>query len=252
MRDKGRLAIFILCYMPIICIANMLDKAHGIESQRLKEAKASQIRIDKMDENTQSIKAQIKQMQQTIENLSLYHENLTHLVDNQEKIKNKLIHQLENIKDIKQNLIPLMYRMIESLELWIISDLPMKYSERLERIKSLHRMMKQSDIDEAEKFKRILQAYQTELSYGVTTSIYKEKKILDGQLREVDILHFGKLALIAKSLSGEQFWYFDKKQQKWLVIDKKENEKLQQAFELAKSPHPQDFMSLPLSIVVEK
>ncbi|MCV5804624.1 DUF3450 domain-containing protein, partial [Escherichia coli] len=68
-------------------------------------------------------------------------------------------------------------------------------------------MMTRADVADAEKFRRILEAYQIEMDYGTKLGVYQGKINLgDNEAVEADILYLGRLSLVARSLSGETFW----------------------------------------------
>ena len=68
--------------------------------------------------------------------------------------------------------------------------------ERAERIAKRRAMMERADVTNAEKYRRILEAYQIENDYGRTLEAYKGKLDLGDRSFDVDFLRIGRLALL--------------------------------------------------------
>ncbi|CZF83172.1 hypothetical protein GCE9029_03676 [Grimontia celer] len=241
-----------LLSLPLFAHATDIDKAAAIETQTVKAAAVSQHRINVSDEQAQSTKAEIERLQREIENLTLYRNHLKSLVENQEQEQASLNQQLTDIAQTRQGIVPLMYRMIDDLDIWVNQDLPIKPEQRQSRVDGLKTLMTRADVADAEKFRRILEAYQIELDYGAKLGVYQETLTLENVDREVDVLHLGRLSLVAKSLNGDAFWFYDQSAAKWLPVDKRAHEAIQQAFDVANKKQPPTLMSLPLSISMAK
>ncbi len=72
-----------------------------------------------------------------------------------------------------------MYHMLEGLKRIVASDKPIRKAQREERIAKLDDLMTRADVADAEKFRRILEAYQIEMDYGTKLGIYQGKIKLD-------------------------------------------------------------------------
>ncbi|WP_017007139.1 DUF3450 family protein, partial [Enterovibrio norvegicus] len=120
------------------------------------------------------------------------------------------------------------------------------------RVAGLLSMMSLADVSDAEKFRRILEAYQIELDYGAKLGVYQEKMTLDGVIRDVDVLHLGRLSLVAKSLDGSAFWYFDRAHSAWVPVSVEgrdiDRDKLNFAYQVANKKAAPTLLSLPLSL----
>ncbi|MEZ8142911.1 hypothetical protein A1OO_11315 [Enterovibrio norvegicus FF-33] len=247
-----RIFVITLVSTPLLVGATELDRAASIEADTLRAATVSQKRIDASDENTQQMKAEIERLQQEIENLKVYRHHLQNLVIDQDQEKDRLHQQLEDIKQTRQGIVPLMYLMIDALDSWVESDLPIKHDRRQQRVAGLLSMMSLADVSDAEKFRRILEAYQIELDYGAKLGVYQEKMTLDGVIRDVDVLHLGRLSLVAKSLDGSAFWYFDRPHSAWVPVSAEgrdiDRDKLHLAYQVANKNAAPTLLSLPLSL----
>lgn len=245
-----RMCVFTLMALPITAlpVTSLASDAASIESDTLNQAASSQVRIDALDEKTQTMKIDIDRIAKNIENMEVYKKHLTDLVQSQEIEKENIYFALGDIEKTKKEITPLMYRMIDQLSLWIAEDLPLLSARRQGRIQTLKDMIVRADLSDAQKLRRILETYQIELDYGAKLGIYTEKLTLEGVLREVDVLHFGRISLIAKSLKGDLFWYFNQPKNTWLRVPEKRHPSLQEAFDVANKINPPTLISLPLSL----
>ena len=80
---------------------------------------------------------------------------------------------IDNVALIERQIIPLMIRMLDSLEEFIQLDTPFLAQERSDRMDRLRGMMERSDVTAAEKFRQVLEAYTIETDYGRTIEAYK-------------------------------------------------------------------------------
>ncbi|WP_035024220.1 DUF3450 domain-containing protein [Enterovibrio calviensis] len=229
-------------------VANTLDTAASIEAKTLQSAVASQQRIDVSDDRAQKMKAEIALLQQDVDNLSVYRTHLQNVTHDQSLEEANLNQQLEDINQTRQGIVPLMYMMIDGLKLWVDTDLPIKAAHRQKRVDSLISMMSMSDVSDAEKFRRILEAYQIELDYGSKLGSYQETIVLDGVSRDVDILHLGRISLLARRLDGKAFWFFNKDQSMWHPVTSSDHESLELAYQVANKKSAPTLLTLPLSV----
>ena len=75
---------------------------------------------------------------------------------------------------------------------------------------------KERAMKNAERYRRLLEAYQIELDYGRTMVSYKGK-LEDG--READFVRVGRVSLLYRTADGEESGYWDAQQKKWVVAN---------------------------------
>jgi hypothetical protein len=96
----------------------------------------------------------------------------------------------------------MMMSMLDSLEQFIELDTPFLLNERRERIERLRGMMERADVSAAEKFRRVIEAYQIENDYGRTIEAYKGTADINGTPQEVDFLRVGRVSLAYQTVGG--------------------------------------------------
>ncbi|MCG9750820.1 DUF3450 domain-containing protein [Vibrio brasiliensis] len=227
-----------------------LDAAQSIQSKTNAASASSQKRIDASAEKTLTLKAEIEQLQEEVNNLQVYRQHLTSLVNSQQQEVISLERQIDEIKSTRQGIVPLMYQMIDGLKQITAEDVPIKLEQRNQRIAKLEKMMVRADVSDAEKYRRILEAYQIELDYGTKLGLYQGQLSIDGESRQADVLYLGRLSLVARSLNGNSFWAWDQNAKQWSEVDPSMKSELDKAFSMAAKQVAPSLITLPVSLQV--
>lgn len=233
--------------------ADALDTARSIETQTNQEAINAQQKINQNADKTLDMQTQIEQMKEQIENQSIYQKHLQTLVESQQAELEKAQREREQMSQTREGIVPLMYRMLAGLEdLQTQSALPYKTTIRQERLQKLKDLMARADVSEAEKFRRILEAYQIEVDYGNKLSTYQDEiEIAAGDKREVELLALGQVSLIARSQDQQTHWLWSNEQKAWQEMDANQVMMANRAFELALGKLAPEMVDLPLSASVQ-
>ncbi|GAK84589.1 TonB system biopolymer transport component [Vibrio ponticus] len=144
-----------------------------------------------------------------------------------------------------------MYQMVAGLKSIVEQDAPIKLQQRQERIAKLESLMTRADVSDAEKYRRILEAYQIEMDYGTKLGLYQGQIQVAGEAREADILHLGRVALVARSLNGTKFWSWDKQDNAWVEVDSAMKSELDKAYGVAAKQTAPSLITLPVSLIAE-
>jgi hypothetical protein len=139
-----------------------------------------------------------------------------------------------------------MLRMIAALEAFVKLDVPFLIQERTLRLESLQEMMVRSDVTNAEKYRRIMEAYQIENEYGRTIEAYRSTIEREGRESKVDFLRFGRIALVYQSLDGSEAGVWDQETRDWLPLDAGYRTAIRQGLRIARKQAAPDLIRLPL------
>jgi hypothetical protein len=175
--------------------------AEGIK--RADTGAAEQQRVEQIANQTEELLAEFNTLAKVVDGLKTYNSLLQRQVTNQETEKQALAESIDNVALIERQIIPMMTRMLDSLEEFIALDTPFLMKERTERLARLREMMERSDVSSAEKFRRVIEAYQIENDYGRTIEAYKGTVDINGTPQEVDFLRIGRVALAYQSVGGQ-------------------------------------------------
>jgi hypothetical protein len=171
--------------------------------KRAEAGAAEQQRIEQIANQTDELLAEYNTLAKVVDGLKTYNSLLQRQVDNQEAEKAALAESIDNVALIERQIIPMMTRMLDALEEFIRLDTPFLMKERTERLARLREMMERSDVTSAEKFRRVIEAYQIENDYGRTIEAYKGTVDINGTPQEVDFLRIGRVALAYQSVGGQ-------------------------------------------------
>jgi hypothetical protein len=231
--------------------AQSLSHAKSIQYKTNTQSIQSQQQIDNRVAATTALAQEIEQLNDDRRNLELYRDHLRSLVNSQHNEITSLNQQITEVKQTRQGIIPLMYDMIASLEVLISQDVPLKPTVRANRISELKSMMVEVNMSDSEKYRRILDAYQIEVDYGNKLGIDQQNITLPtGETIEVELLHLGRISLIARSLDQRQYWHWQRRNQTWAAADAHLNKELKHAFDVASNTIAPTLLTLPVSVTI--
>ncbi len=202
----------------------------------------SQHKVEKLDDQTQLLLNEYRQLRAETEQLALYNRQMAAIVYNQDKELESLARQITEIERTERGILPLMSRMLDSLEQFVALDTPFLPQERGARIALLKDLLTRADVTVSEKFRRVLEAYQVEVDYGRNIEAYR------GQMDNIsyDFLRVGRLALYRISNDGQRAWLWHKGQGNWLALDDSYMRDLRKALKVAQQIAAPELMVLPL------
>ena len=233
--------------------ANSLDAAIMKGEQRAATAVSSQHKIDSLDDNIRDVERQYRVVNKENDGLAVYIEQLDKQLLNQNLELNNIDASIRQVTLIERQITPLMLRMIESLDSFVAADIPFQKQERLARIASLKDLMGRSDVTVAEKYRKVMDAYQKEMDYGRTIKTYRSTIDLTGtatsekELREVDFLRVGRLSLMFLSLDGQSLGIWDQQAKKWQPLESEYKAKLRTALRIAREQAAPSLIKIPVA-----
>jgi hypothetical protein len=150
--------------------------------------------------------------------------------------------QLVEIDTTNREVLPLMQRMVDTLARFVELDLPFRLEERTARVDNLQRVMERADVSIAEKYRLIMDAYQSELDYGRTIEAY-EGKGPDG--RTVEFARLGRVTLLYRTLDGSEAGYWDAQNKEW-VRDVSYLDAVDEAIRRGREDGPPELLTVPV------
>lgn len=162
----------------------------------------AQKQVDSVADQTEKIINDYRSVTKVVDGLRVYNALLQTQLDNQESEMDAIQESISNVALIERQIVPLMTRMVDSLESFIQLDTPFLMKERTARIDRLRDAMERSDVSAAEKLRVVLEAYQIENDYGRTIEAYKGSTEINGNQLEVDFLRIGRVALLYQTVGG--------------------------------------------------
>ena len=182
-------------------------EAEGIE--RTAEGQSAQARIIAISDSSRVLLDEYQSQLKLVKGLETYIGLLDAQLAGQAEEIEVLERSITDVAVIERQVLPLMLRMIDSLESFIALDVPFLLEERQQRVARLRALMGRSDVTVAEKCRRVFEAYQIENEYGRTIESYTAKLALDGASFDAEYLRVGRLSLLYRTVGSEQVGYWD-------------------------------------------
>ena len=208
------LACLWLFFNPPAWSADKLDQSRSVVSETNQQLHVRQKQINTLHDSTEQIVDQYKTVLREIETYRVYNRQLGDIVDSQKADLDSLQNQIIEIEVTGQQIMPMMQRMIVALGQFIDQDVPFLPVERSKRLAKLDGIMRRADITVAEKYRKILEAYQIEIDYGKTLEAY------DGELdqRNVSFLKVGRIAFYYRTPDGRSYAIWNPQAQSWQAV----------------------------------
>jgi len=237
--------LFLVCFNP--SIADNLDSSLSIEKKSMQRSQLSQKKIDGLADKTQAMASDYSATLRKIQSLNIYNAQLDKVISSQRDEISSLNKQLKDIDVTQKEIVPLILKMLDTLEQFIELDLPFLVTERSNRIQMLRKLLDRGDISISEKYRRVIEAYQIETEYGRTIEAYEDSLPASEHKRTVELLRIGRLGLFYLSLDGNEVGYWDKTQKTWVKLENHMRRSISDGIRIAKKQAAPDLLVLPVS-----
>jgi pullulanase/glycogen debranching enzyme len=228
--------------------AQNLDQLRQTAQAGTNDAVSSQSRINKLDDETDQLTRDYRAALKQLASLREYNAQLEKLIAAQKTEMAFVRQQIEDVTHVDRAITPLMFRMIDALEQFVKLDVPFLAEERKARIANLRSLMDRSDANPAEKYRKILEAYEIENEYGRTIEAYEGEMDISGEDRTVAFLRIGRVALIYQTLDAATSGAWDNEARAFVDLDGDFDSELRSALRIAKQQAAPDLLIVPVKI----
>lgn len=227
-------------------IADPLNDIQKVGQQTQKAAKKSQEKIDNIYGQSQEMIAEYRGIIDETELLKVYNDHVARLVADQNAGIESLERQIGTIDKTKQDVVPLMYRMIDTLEQFIKADVPFNMDTRLERVEKLRSIMTNSSVTTSEKFRQVLEAYTIETDYSSTTVASQGSLEQNGKNINVDFARLGRIAYVAQSFDQKHAWVWNNNTRQWDELGEEYLKPVKSMIRIARKQAAPELVNLPI------
>ena len=234
--------------MTVPAAAQNLQAVQNTAQAAAADGRASQARIDKLDDETDALTREHRAALKQLASLREYNDQLEKLIAAQTTEMASVRQQIEDVTHVDRAILPLMFRMIDALEQFVALDVPFLADERKDRIAGLRALMDRSDANPAEKYRKILEAYEIENEYGRTIEAYEGQMDINGEARTVAFLRVGRVALVYQTLDGAESGVWDNQARAFVDLEGGFDSELRSALRIAKQQAAPDLMVVPVVI----
>src|SRR5690554_827350 len=230
---------------PVVSAAT-LEQALS-ESEKLSQtAQSSQKRIERLDDASQAMLEEYSSTLAKAKALEGYNQQVGELIAAQHQELVSYQQQLDELLETEAAVMPQMRRMVEVLAEFIAADVPFLPLERADRLAALQELMPRADVSIAEKYRRILEAYQIESDYGYTLEVWRDYLPRDGRQTSVDFLRLGRLMLYYQTPDGHETGWWNPQAQQWQKLPNSARRPVTQAIAIARQQKSHDWLHLPV------
>ncbi len=229
--------------------AATLEDIFDLSAEGTRIAQTSQTQIDNLSDETQSLLGDYRRILRTIEDLQAYNIQKEREIADQNRQIRTLTSSIERATMIDRQILPLIGRMINVLEDYMVNDIPFLLDDRRDRIANLRDIMDNSDVTASEKFRLVFQAYQIENDFGRTIETYDGSIQLGGQELGGNVLRIGRVGLYFQTtdLSTSAHWNPGLGDNgEWEILDSSYARSISQGIKMADGQVANDLVRLPI------
>jgi len=220
------------------------------EAQRTSdEAKASQQRIDDLDDQTAELLNQFRADQRQLDALRRYNEDVSGTVNNQERLIARLQEDISNVATLQQAVKPLMGDMVAAFEKFVDADMPFNLegpTGRLRRSERLREVFEDPEQSAAQKYRTIIEAYKLENEFGRTINAYEGTIDVDGVATTGEYLQIGRISLIFKTADDSVLKVWNNEAKAWEDLAKSYLPDIAVAMRIAKQQAAPNLFAFPI------
>lgn len=178
--------------------------------------------------------------------LKVYNDHVARLVADQNASIESLNRQIGTIEKTKQDVVPLMYRMIDTLEQFIKADVPFNLENRLARVERLRDIMASASVTTSEKFRQVLEAYTVETAYSSAVTASQGTLEVDGKNINVDFGRLGRITYVAQSFDLKHAWVWDNNTKQWKELGEEYLKPVKEVIRMARKQATLELVKLPI------
>lgn len=210
------------------------------------EARASQQRIDQLDDQTASLLNDYRANLKQLEAARRYNASLERNISAQQLRITRIQTDLENVAGLQRAMQPLMEDMVATLEQIVSADIPFDLADRQARVARLKGVMENPDITAAQRYRLIVEAYQIENEFGRTIAAYEGT--IDGDQGEVsgEFLRIGRVSLVFKTPDDSVLRIWNPDAGAWENLNKSYLPDIKLGLRMAKEMTAPDLLPVPV------
>ncbi|MBT8078919.1 MAG: DUF3450 domain-containing protein [Gammaproteobacteria bacterium] len=226
--------------------AQSVDDILRADQRRIQLAQESQERINQVVEGTRSLADQYRAVNKEIDGLRVYNRLMTAQTNGQQATLEDIALSMDQVDVINRQIFPLMERMIDGLEQSIALDIPFLMEERTDRLSTLTDTMERSDVSVAEKFRKVMEAYQIENDYGSSSEWYKQSLTIDGATRDYNMLRIGRVGLYFQSDDSQITGHWNPETKQYEILDDEHRSEIRKGLRMARQLIAPELILIPV------
>lgn len=233
-----------------LCVAGFASNSYAQEAASQKEAakpaQAAAAPAAPAAKKPATVEEKFRTESKLVEGLQVYNDQLKLQIEAQKTAMSDLRKSIRDAGSLERKVVPLMKKMLDSLDGFVRADLPFNIDARRESIGQLRAAMVDSGITLSERFRQVLSVYEIEGQYGRTYEAYSGPLQLDGNTLDVDYLRVGRLGFYFQTKDGKTSGMWNKNTGAWEVLDSGYNRHVRRGIKMASKSIAPEMMNLPI------
>lgn len=251
---RGTAILKLLCVPLFVLLAALPAAADEVGDaleaslQAQRAARESQARVNKLDDEARALREKRRAAQWRALQLSAYAAQLEEEAAREEQRRGQLEAELTRIAATGTDLLPLMRRMVDELDAFVARDLPFLQEARRQRIADLRALLDDPQRGGSDKFRRVLEAYRTEVEYGHSLGA-EETDLRCGESQaqgKAALVRVGRVGLYCLAPDGRSGAYWDAARKAWQALDDDGVDMARRAWVVARGEGPPELLVLPV------
>lgn len=242
-----KLAGVLLCLTACTAVhAASLQQSLEVENNTSAAGRKSQQQVNKLDNETSELLREYQRLMQQGDYQKAYNEELERRLEDQKQELEQLQQQIADVQITRLHVMPLLRDMVAGLAQFIELDLPFERKARLQSVKKLETLLASGTVPLAEKFRRVMEAWQAESDYSYQLGTYRDTVELDDETVTVEFLRIGRMALYFQTLDGKRSGYWNRQDKKWQMLDGEYNQPIRRGLRIADKQLPPELLTVPV------
>ncbi|MEC7290460.1 MAG: DUF3450 domain-containing protein [Pseudomonadota bacterium] len=226
-------------------VAQGLDRAIATGEQATRRAEQVQQQINQLDDERADMVGEFRTLLQRKTAAELYARQQEAAVESQEREIASLTDQLSRVDEITSQTVPMLEALIDDLDAFIDADLPFRLEQRKDRVARLREYLSDPAISVTERYRQIMDAYTAEMEVGRKTDTWKETITVDDKEVTVDMVLFGRVALVYMDPTGRYAQRYDRETRSGVDLESKYKAEIEKAIRIIQGKRTQDVMYVP-------
>lgn len=226
--------------------ADEVGDAMAATEQGHRAARESQQRIDRLAAEIRQLQQQQQDVRGRALQAAVYAAQLEQQAETEEGSRAGLEAQIAGIKQTEAELLPLAQKMVDELDVFVAADLPFQHEIRQRRVADLKVLLADPARNSADKFRRVLDVYRSEVDYGYSLGAEETQLTLDGRATPVTLVRVGRVGVYYLSQDATRAGYWNVEKKGWRELGADSIPQVERAVGIARGELPPELLVLPV------
>lgn len=243
--------LFLLTYLISLFLsaevyASSVQQSMQVQKNTLQQAQENHRQVVSLDKETEQLLNEYQQLMQRSDYQEAYNAELKIRLDEQQKEITKAQQELVDLQITRLHIVPFLREKAADLKRFIELDLPFEQEERLRAVSQLENLLASSKATLAEKYRRVMELWQTESDYSYNLATYRGEVEFEGDMLSVSFLRVGRMALYWQTQDGKRGAYWQASENQWQALNSADLSSLRLAMRVADKQMAPQLLSLPV------